>query len=190
MVTRLKRPGQEAYRPSTFSAKDMNMWSHNSIQDVFMAALLNTGTSLYFKERPLVTSKNLMNTGQSAHKLLVVHLHIYSYHTNTPKSDFAPANSVIIRPQANYIDQSTTATIEASAYFCRWGVLRGQRNGSLRPLIWGFYTGTATISSKYFLSYPHEVQSTPSQAHYFSENLVASVIESGTSGPVVRHSDH
>jgi hypothetical protein len=40
------------------------------------------------------------------------------------------------------------------------------------------------------LNYPHEVEWTPFQTHYFSENLVAPGIEPGTSGSVARDSDH
>jgi hypothetical protein len=43
---------------------------------------------------------------------------------------------------------------------------------------------------KEFLSYPHEADWTPFQAHYFSENLVVPGIETGTSGSVARNSDH
>jgi hypothetical protein len=40
------------------------------------------------------------------------------------------------------------------------------------------------------LSYPHEAEWTPFQAHEFSENLVAPEIYTGTSGSVARNSDH
>jgi hypothetical protein len=43
----------------------------------------------------------------------------------------------------------------------------------------GFYTGAATISSKYLLECTHEAEWTPFQTHYFSENLVAPGIERG-----------
>jgi hypothetical protein len=39
-------------------------------------------------------------------------------------------------------------------------------------------------------SYDHEAEWTPFQTHYFSENLVAPGIETGTSGSVARISDH
>jgi hypothetical protein len=43
---------------------------------------------------------------------------------------------------------------------------------------------------KWLLSYPHEAEWNLFQTHYFSENLVAPEIESGTSGFVTRNSDH
>jgi hypothetical protein len=45
--------------------------------------------------------------------------------------------------------------------------------------------GAAILFSKQLLNYPDEVQWTPFQAHYFSD-LVAPVIEPGTSESVVR----
>jgi hypothetical protein len=44
-------------------------------------------------------------------------------------------NSVHFRPQANYTDRVTAEAGEVHADFCGYRVLRGQRNGSLRPLI-------------------------------------------------------
>jgi hypothetical protein len=41
-----------------------------------------------------------------------------------------------------------------------------------------------------FLSYTHEAEWNPFQTNYFSENLVAPVIEPGTYGSVARNSDH
>jgi hypothetical protein len=38
--------------------------------------------------------------------------------------------------------------------------------------------------------YPHEVEWTPFQTHYSSENLVALVFNPETSGTVARNSDH
>jgi hypothetical protein len=38
--------------------------------------------------------------------------------------------------------------------------------------------------------YTHEAEWTPFQTHYFTENLVAPVIEPGTSGSVARNCDH
>jgi hypothetical protein len=52
-----------------------------------------------------------------------------------------------------------------------------------------FLTGAATFSFKYLLNYPHEAEWTPLQTHY-SENVVAPLIEPGTSGSVARNSDH
>jgi hypothetical protein len=51
-------------------------------------------------------------------------------------------------PLANYADRATAACWRSSANFCRWRVLRGQRNGSPWSLVSVFLTGTATISSK------------------------------------------
>jgi hypothetical protein len=77
---------------------------------------------------------------------------------------------------------------EVSANFSGQRVSRGQRNGSPRPLISDFQTRHA-ISLKY-LNYPHEAEWNPFQTHYFSENLVAPGIETGSSGSVPRNSDH
>jgi hypothetical protein len=46
------------------------------------------------------------------------------------------------------------------------------------------------VSFKYLLSYPQEAKSTSFQAHCFSENLVASEIEPGTSVSAASLSDH
>jgi hypothetical protein len=51
-------------------------------------------------------------------------------------------------------------------------------------------TGAAIFSFKYLLNDHHEAEWTPFQTHYFSENLIALGIEPGTSGSVVRNSDH
>jgi hypothetical protein len=40
-----------------------------------------------------------------------------------------------------------------------------------------FYTGAATIASKWLLNCTHEAEWTPFQIHYFSENLVAPGME-------------
>jgi hypothetical protein len=53
-----------------------------------------------------------------------------------------------------------------------------------------FQTGAAYFSFKYLLNCPHEVEWTPFQTPYFSENLVGPGIEPGTSGSVARNSDH
>jgi hypothetical protein len=53
-----------------------------------------------------------------------------------------------------------------------------------------FLTAAATISSKWLLNSTHEVDWTPFQTRYFSENLVALGIELGTSGSVARNSDY
>jgi hypothetical protein len=53
-----------------------------------------------------------------------------------------------------------------------------------------FYTEVATIFYKYLLSCTYEAEWTPFQTHYFSENVVAPVIEPDTSGSVARSSDH
>jgi hypothetical protein len=47
----------------------------------------------------------------------------------------------------------------------------------------------ATRSSETSI-YTHEAQRTPFQTHYFSKNLVAPGIESGTSGSATRNADH
>jgi hypothetical protein len=57
--------------------------------------------------------------------------------------------------------------------FSSIGVSRGQRNGP-----------------PWLFIYPHEAEQTPFKKQYFSENLVASGIEPGTSGSVVRNFDH
>jgi hypothetical protein len=44
-------------------------------------------------------------------------------------------NSVAFNLQANYTDRAAAMAIYASANFCWQGVSRGQRKGSLRPLI-------------------------------------------------------
>jgi hypothetical protein len=51
-------------------------------------------------------------------------------------------------------------------------------------------TEAATFSFQQLLNYPHEAEWTPFQIHYISENLVAPRVEPGTSGSVVRNSDH
>jgi hypothetical protein len=98
-------------------------------------------------------------------------------------------NSVAFSPYANYTDRATAA-LSAKIVPTFAGVSRGQRNGSLRPLISGFKTGAATFPFKLLLNYPHEAEWTPLQTHYFSENLVAPRIGPGTSGPVAMNSDH
>jgi hypothetical protein len=94
-------------------------------------------------------------------------------------------------PQANYTDRATAAS-------CRRILMPNLADGGCRvvsatnphgPFISVFYTGVA-ISLKELLNYPHEAEWTPFQTHYFSENLVASGIEPGTSGSVARNSDH
>jgi hypothetical protein len=60
----------------------------------------------------------------------------------------------------------------------------------LRPLVSVFNTGAATFSLMWLLIYPHEAEWTLLQTHRFSENVVASGIESGTSGCAARNSDH
>jgi hypothetical protein len=85
MVTRLKRQGREAQNYLPFTALDMNTWSYTATsQHVFMAALLNTGTTLYITQRSLLTSTNLMTTGQNVQKLLVECLHIHTLTVITP----------------------------------------------------------------------------------------------------------
>jgi hypothetical protein len=54
----------------------------------------------------------------------------------------------------------------------------------------GFLDWNRYCPFKQLLSYPHEAEWTPFQAHYFSENLVAPGMEHGTSGSVARNSDH
>jgi hypothetical protein len=54
----------------------------------------------------------------------------------------------------------------------------------------GFLDRNRYFPFKQLLNYPHEAERTPFQTHYFSENLVAPGIELGTSGSVVRNSDH
>jgi hypothetical protein len=58
-----------------------------------------------------------------------------------------------------------------------------------RSLTSVFYT-RAAISLKQLLIYPHEAEWAPFQTLYFSKNLVAPGVESGTSGFVGRNSDH
>jgi hypothetical protein len=41
----------------------------------------------------------------------------------------------VLSPQANYTDRATAAVVEVVPTFADRGVLRGQRNGSPRPLI-------------------------------------------------------
>jgi hypothetical protein len=53
-----------------------------------------------------------------------------------------------LSPQAPYTDRATAAVGEVVPTFAGRGVLRGQRNGSPRPLISVFYTGAATSSFK------------------------------------------
>jgi hypothetical protein len=56
--------------------------------------------------------------------------------------------------------------------------------------ILGFLNRNRYFFFQVLLSCTHEVQWTPFQAHYFSENLVAPGIEPGISGSVARNSDH
>jgi hypothetical protein len=53
-----------------------------------------------------------------------------------------------------------------------------------------FFIGAAPFSLKQLLSCTHEVEWTPFQTHYFTENLVVPIIEPGTSGSVAMNSDH
>jgi hypothetical protein len=55
-------------------------------------------------------------------------------------------NLVAFSPQANYTSRAIAAADEASAQFCGYRFLCGQRNGFLRPLISVFYTEAATFS--------------------------------------------
>jgi hypothetical protein len=89
-------------------------------------------------------------------------------------------------PLANYADRATAAFWRSSGNFCGYRVLRGQRNGSPRPLVSVFLTGAATISSKQLLICPHEAEWIPFQTHCFSENLEAP----GICGQKLRPIDH
>jgi hypothetical protein len=53
----------------------------------------------------------------------------------------------------------------------------------------GFIDRSRYFSFKYLLIYPHEAEWTPSQA-YYSENLVAPVMEPGISWSAAKNSDH
>jgi hypothetical protein len=91
-------------------------------------------------------------------------------------------NSVAFTPQANNIDRAAGATSEASANVCglrdiTWSAQRVRTVVNL-----GFLNRSRYFSSKQFLGYPHEAERTPFQTHYFSENLIASGMEPGTSG--------
>jgi hypothetical protein len=44
-------------------------------------------------------------------------------------------NSLVFSPQVSYTDRWTATAGEVGAYFCEQWVSRGQRRGSLRPLI-------------------------------------------------------
>jgi hypothetical protein len=65
----------------------------------------------------------------------------------------------------------------------------GQRNCSLRALLSVFYTAAVTFHSS-SASIMLTRLWTPFQTHIFTENVVAPGAEPGTSGSVVRNSDH
>jgi hypothetical protein len=73
--------------------------------------------------------------------------------------------------------------------FADKGVLCSQRCISPTVVISDFWTGAATFSSMLLLNCTHEVEWTPFQTHYFSENLIAPGIESGPLS-VAKNSDH
>jgi hypothetical protein len=54
----------------------------------------------------------------------------------------------------------------------------------------GFLDRSRYFSLKLLLKYPQDAEWTPFQTPYFSGNLIASEIESGTSGSVANNSDH
>jgi hypothetical protein len=57
-------------------------------------------------------------------------------------------NSVTFSPQANYTDRVTASCRRSQCQLLRIEVLRGQRNGFLRPLISVFKIGAATFPFK------------------------------------------
>jgi hypothetical protein len=67
---------------------------------------------------------------------------------------------------------------------------RGQRGGSPTVVNLIFLDRSRYFSFKQLLIYPHEAEWTPFQTHCYSGNLVAPVIEPGTSGLAARNSDH
>jgi hypothetical protein len=70
------------------------------------------------------------------------------------------------------------------------GMSRGQRGGSPTSLISVFWTGAATFLSSSSSFILRRAEWTPFQTHCYSENLLASGIEPGTSVFAARNFDH
>jgi hypothetical protein len=66
-------------------------------------------------------------------------------------------------------------------------VSRGQRNGSRTAVNLGFLDRSPHFSFKYFFNYPDEDKWAPFQTQYFSEKMVTSGTEPGTSEAVSRN---
>jgi hypothetical protein len=79
---------------------------------------------------------------------------------------------------------------EVSTNFVGRGVLRGQRNGSPRPLIRFPRPGPPLFLPSSSSVILQRLRGAPFQTHCFSENLVAPEIEPETSETVSRNSDH
>jgi hypothetical protein len=91
--------------------------------------------------------------------------------------------TVAFSPQANDTDRGR---IPAGGEDIAWSVQRNPTVVNVKV------SGTEPLRfhSKYLLSYAHEAVRTPFRTHYFSEHQVAPANEPGTSGSVVRNSDH
>jgi hypothetical protein len=99
------------------------------------------------------------------------HIHAYTTHSG--------AHSVVWVRDGTIPTERPQLVGEISANFCWYRVPLGQRHGSLRP-----YSRLSRPEPLLFLpqllSCTHEAEWTPFQSHYFSENLVAQVIELGS----------
>jgi hypothetical protein len=84
-----------------------------------------------------------------------------------------------LRPLANYTDRVTAACQRSWCKRLRVEVATWSARRIPTAVFSTFQTGTATFSFKELLSCTHEVEWTPFQTHYFSENLVAPGIEPG-----------
>jgi hypothetical protein len=79
---------------------------------------------------------------------------------------------------ANYTDRATAAASKLVPTFAgRWCCVVSAADHYGRFLFFSF-------------KYPHDVEWTPFQTHYYPKSLVAPVIEPETSGSVARNSDH
>jgi hypothetical protein len=103
---------------------------------------------------------------------------------------YKQTNSMAFSPQANYTDGANAICWRNLVpTFVDRGVSRGQHGGSSTVVNLSFLD-----RSRYFLSSSSSfiftrAEWTPFQTHFYSENLVASGIETGNSGSAARKSD-
>jgi hypothetical protein len=114
--------------------------------------------------------------------ILACPLHIHTYVRFPPKKTRGPS------PRANYTDRATAAYRRS---LCQLLWIEGATWLAWRiptAVFSTFKTGTATFSFKQLLICTHEAEWTPFPTHYFSEKLVAPVLEPGPLRSVARNS--